>query len=87
MYGKASADEAVLSSASLYYQSALVALPPIGRIKLVVKRVWIDTVHHLKAGWQFIYTPVKEVLRNLQNKIEHSLMNLINRFKSFIKKK
>ena len=39
MYGKTRADEAALTSASLYHQSAYAALPPIGRIKLVVKRV------------------------------------------------
>ncbi|NLC32152.1 MAG: hypothetical protein GX781_02505 [Clostridiales bacterium] len=87
LYGKAKADDAALTFAALYYQSAYALLRPIERIRLIFTRVWLDTIKHLRAAWQILYVPVQDMLRSMRSKAEQGLSSILKKMKAFIRKK
>ena len=87
LYGKYKADDAEVTTSSLYYQSAYAALSPLGRVKLIGKRLWLDSVQHIKTAWQFVYAPVNEVLKGFSRTISQSWSDFLKKLKKLIKKR
>lgn len=87
LYGKYKAGDTEVTTASLYYQSAYAALSPLGRVKLIGKRLWLDLVKHINKVGQFMYTPVQVVLKSLCRRISQSWSDFKKKLNKLIKKR
>ena len=86
LYGKYKADDEIVATASLYYQSAFAALSSFARVKLLRKRLWLDAVKHIRTAWKFMYVPFQSMLQDLNRVIMQSWADLLRKLMSLIKK-